>query len=379
MSSSDPTTRIYAIDLARGAAVILMIVAHASDAFLADRWRSGTLWYAIDLLFGYVAPAFIFLSGITLRQALDRGAGSGAPLGGTLRRLARRQLTILLLGYWMQIPLLSLRQLVWSASPATLARLFDANILQTIAVTGLLVLLVVRLAGSASRARAPLVLLALAGIIATPYLWRSDLHTHLPLPIGLYVAPQPRATFPILPYGSYLLLGVLLAEPILSFGRGTRKRWTMPPVGMLLAFLGLALDPLLHPHPPHDDFWRSSIQHVLFRLGGVITGVSLCFTVAEGHLRPLAYAGRKSLSIYILHLMLIYGSPMTMGGRYWFGGLLDGSLNPLQTLLAAAIVLALCYGAIRAWELSGERRPVLRLWGKRIWWGTFWLFFLLTP
>ena len=222
----------------------------AADALLAERWKSGSIWYTVDLLFGYVAPAFIFLSGITLRQALDKSERDDASTGTGLRRLARRYLAILLLGYWMQIPLLSARQLVWGAGPERLARLFDANILQTIAVAGLLVLLVVRVAGSASRARPVLALLALGGIVATPYLWRSDLHAHLPLPIALYVAPQPPATFPLLPYGSYLLLGVLLAEPIIRLGRDPLKRWLTPLLGGLLAASGLALDPLLHPHPP---------------------------------------------------------------------------------------------------------------------------------
>jgi hypothetical protein len=356
-----------------------MIGAHVADALLADRWKSGDLWYALDLLFGYVAPAFIFLSGVTLRQALDRGSHEGAPAGDTVRRLARRYLTILLLGYWLQIPLLSLRQLIWSPSPAMLARLFNANILQTIAVAGLLLLLVVWIVGSVARAWPPLLLLALAGMIATPYLWRSDLYLGIPLPFRFYLAPQPPATFPLIPYGSYLLLGALLAGPLLALGADARNRWRMPLLGGLLAGAGLALDPLLHPHPPHDDFWRSSIQHILFRLGGTITGVSLCFALPERSLRPLAYVGRRSLAIYILHLMLIYGSPMTMGGRYWFGGLLDRALDPLGAILAVAVVLGLCCCTIILWDRLRRTHPGAALWGKRLWWGTFWGFFLLTP
>ncbi len=376
MGDRRPAPRVPAIDLARGVAVLLMIASHATDAFLAGQWKTSDLWHGIDLLFGYVAPGFAFLAGMALWQGLG---GHRQTDGETERRYAWRYLRILLLGYWLQIPILSLRQLLWVQRPDELARMFDANILQVIAIAGMLVLGAARIMGSAERARLPLLLLAVAGIIATPYLWRSDLSILLPLPLRAYLSPHPPSTFPLLPYGAYLLLGFVMARPLAEPGRRRGARMVMPLLGCACMAAGLVLDIPLASHPPHDDFWGSSAQHVLFRLGGIILGVSLCLTLARRGRGWLRTMGRSSLAIYLLHLMLIYGSPMTMGARYWNGGALDRSLGPLATVLAIVLVALLCYHAVRGWDVLRHRRPAMALWGKRLWWGTFWALFLLIP
>lgn len=356
--------------------MLLMIASHATDAFLAGQWKAGDPWYGLNLLFGYVAPGFAFLAGMSLWHGLGRHPRSDRE---TERRYAWRYLRVLLLGYWLQIPILSLRQLLWVQRPDELARMFDANILQVIAITGLLALAMVKMMGSAERARLPLLLLAMAGIVAAPYLWRSDLPMLLPLPLRAYLSPHPPATFPLLPYGAYLLLGFVMARPLTRSGGQGPTRLAMPLLGCACIVAGLALDIPLASHPPHDDFWGSSIQHVIFRLGGIVLGVSLCMALARRGRGWLYFMGRSSLAIYLLHLMLIYGSPMTMGARYWGGGALDRSLDPLATALAIALTALLCYHAVHGWGMLRDRRPGLALWGKRLWWGAFWALFLLTP
>ncbi|MEO5928445.1 MAG: acyltransferase [Candidatus Kapaibacterium sp.] len=375
--SQAPTGRIREIDVARGLAVILMVGCHAAGAFLADEWKGNDLWYDVNILFGFVAPAFAFLSGVTLWMALRRR--EEVPGGGSV---AARYGIILLLGYWLQTPVLSLRQLIYKPAPDLLARMFDANILQVIALAGLALTGLWRITGSLRRTGWIALGLGFVVMIATPYVWSSGLYGGLPLPVRFYLAPQPPATFPLFPYAAYFLFGFVAAAPVIAAAGSVRGRVGTAIVGGGLIAAGFLLDALLRGFPPHGDFWGSSIGHQLFRMGGVMLLISIAFLIARADgadLDAVAFIGRRSLPLYILHLMLIYGSPMTMGMRYWLGGVLNRSLSPVETMLVAILVLGICALAVFAWEGIRRRRPDLARWGIFLWWGLFWGFFLLTP
>src|SRR5437762_3173104 len=65
-------TRIELLDLLRGISVLVMILAHCTDAFLDPAFKSGATWTVIDFFFGLVAPAFLLASGVTLWISLER-------------------------------------------------------------------------------------------------------------------------------------------------------------------------------------------------------------------------------------------------------------------------------------------------------------------
>lgn len=383
------TSRFRSIDLLRGGAVAGMILTHASDAFLSDQFRHNDLWYAVNTLFGFVAPAFLFAAGLTLWIALKRRE-SKEQKGN--RGLFRRGVTILLIGYWLQIPILSLRQLIWNHRPDELARLFDANVLQVIALTMMAILLLAHLLQSIDRARYAALVLGICIALATAYVWSGAIYNSLPLPLGAYLAPQPTASFPLVPYSAYLLFGFAGAPVLLE---RERTRWgalMLLAGGIALLGGGLLGDLALRNLPPYDNFWGSSVQHVLFRLGGVIIALALCMAVertsrdrkGRSDREPasrtwLERTGENSLAIYVLHLMLIYGSPVTMGMRWWLGGVLNNALSPIPVLLIGATVTLLSGEIAQGWKWMGKMYPRTRLWIKRGWWGIFWAIFLLKP
>jgi len=383
-------SRLRSIDLLRGVAVVGMVLTHAADAFLADSFRQGDLWYAADILFGFVGPTFLFAAGLTLWIALERRRS--ADRNRTTARLLGRGTRLLLIGYWLQIPVLSLRQLIWNHRPDELARLFDANVLQVIASTSIAIVLLTHLLRSIDTTRRIALTLGVCIAFATAYLWQGTLYRFLPLPLGPYLSPQPIASFPLAPFAVYLLLGFAWAPSLLKHGRAWRGIATIFSVGTIMMGGGLLADLPLRHIPPYDVFWGASVQYILFRIGGLVVVTAVCMAIAgrrwndrssaiETH-RPrtwLERAGENSLAIYVLHLMLIYGSPVTMGMRWWLGGSLDRALSPVSTLLIAAAVVLLCGEIAQGWKWIGATYPRLRLWAKWGWWGIFWTIFLLKP
>ena len=353
--------RLRSIDLLRGVAVLLMVAAHVSDAFLADAWKDNPAYSALNITFGFVAPGFLLLSGITL----------GLSLQMSRRPPTRRLLWILALAYWLQIPLLSLRQLVWNRRPDDLARLLDTNILHVVAVGGLLL---VGLAALAGRERARWIALALAIVViaATPVLWSSVSQWSLPLPVRSYLAPQPLATFSLFPYLAYSLIGFAVARDLAALPR--RSTWIVLVLAVTVSIVSIAT--------AEPGFWHGSIAHTLFRLAGIVG--ALAVALLAGRRLParttlLERIGAHSLAIYVLHLVLVYGSPVTMGARYWLDGRFARSLDPLETLVAYVAVAVVTCAAALGWSRLRLRAPRAATW---LWWGFWSVFaalFLLTP
>lgn len=374
--------RLRAVDLARGLAVALMVATHSTDAFLTEIWKQNAVWYQINIIFGFVAPAFALLSGVTLGITVARHANDEGNRVHIPRTTWRRLGIVLLLGYWLQIPVLSLRQLVYNQRPNELARMFDANILQIIALVSMALAGLVLLFRSVRMARLAALVLGIACAIATPYVWHATFQASLPLPIRFYLSPTPPATFGLFPAASYLLLGFAASGIIARAGTDTRSRWMLIAGGLALLVAGPLITPLLASFPPNNDFWAPSTQYVLFRIGGVIAVTGAMFIVARylpERRTWLEWIGSRSLALYVLHLMVVYGSPMTMGMRWWFDAMLNGALGPWLVAGYIAALLAACTAAIRFWERLRKDRPALALWGKRLWWGAFWGIFLLRP
>lgn len=363
------TERLVSLDIARGLAVIMMIAAHASDAFLSEQWKSGVVWNICSISFGFVAPAFLFLTGVVLVLAYAQRRRVEKKYWE--RSLEWRMTRLALLGFWLQIPVMSLQRLVTEGRPDDLGRLFDVNILQVIGLTGLAILVLTRLSGGIRNATPALWVLAAMIAAATPYLWS------LSLDIGLPLAPwvAPSSTFPLFPYGFYPLAGFVLARSVL--------RQSEPPLrGIILALIGIVAivgvrlaDRLAQLPEPWNDLWGSSPLHLLFRLGGVLILIGGAFGFARRQGRfnsAIAYIGRKSLAIYVVHLIVIYGSPATMGGRYWFNGALNGKLTPPGLLLVTVVVLGISLLAIALWDAFRTRFPEPARWTKRLAWTAFW-------
>jgi hypothetical protein len=77
--------------------------------------------------------------------------------------------------------------------------------------------------------------------------------------------------------------------------------------------------------------------------------------------------------------MLIYGSAMNMGMRYWLHGALNNTMSPIATGAAAVAIMVITWFALRVWEWLHVTYPPVALWSKRAWWTVFWALFLLKP
>jgi hypothetical protein len=344
-----------------------MIQTHMLNATLRDELRGGTLHGVINFVDGLVAPSFIFGSGFVFAIALRRKLPDYLSFGPAFARQIGKLAFILALGYVLHIPVFSLRGLTAGVPPESWIAFWAVDVLQCIAVSLLLVLLVLLIVRNEQRLLAVIPWLAAGVALVTPLLWSINLPWLVPVPIAAYLNGGTGSQFPLFPWSVFLFAGVVAGgtfvrardtAPVRAGDSTVRsgdtmavRRLAVTGAGMVVA--SFLVEPLLASlYPPHD-YWRTSPSFVLLRLGLVVLLLSLCYLyeVRMGVSRRsiVALIGRESLLVYTAHLMLMYGEVAGMSlvrsaGRSF--GYLD-VLVATVVLIGLMILLALWWDRIR--------------------------------
>lgn len=102
VSIARPSARLDFVDTYRGIAVVLMILWHTTDNWLAEPWRSGSVWELLRLLGGMAAPSFLFLAGASVALKAIADERRAVPAGESIRGMVARGLEIVVLGYMLR-------------------------------------------------------------------------------------------------------------------------------------------------------------------------------------------------------------------------------------------------------------------------------------
>jgi acyltransferase len=342
------------IDAFRGVMALVMVQGHLCDSLLSPEARAHGLYQLQTVFHGSTAPGFLFASGFV--AGLPR---SPLSLRASVRR-ARRILFVLAVGYALHLPYYSLSKTLL-ASGAEARALYACDALQAIAVTQLLVLAVQWLAGR--RWTLFTGLLAVATLVAGPFVWARQVSSSLPLALGSYFDGFTGSHFPLFPFAAFVLAGTVAGAAIGRQDAGKRhRRALLWGVGLLAAgavltwgfdpwwrLLGGALDPRVY-------YWGVSPAYTLIRLGGLL----LLLLVVEAWAsrewpgsRAVALLGRETLLVFVLHLQLIFGGVLAPG----LLRPLMGQLGYLEAALALALLVPVLYAAAWIWHRFKDRAP----------------------
>jgi uncharacterized membrane protein len=333
-------SRFEAIDLLRGAVMVLMALDHTRDFFSnahvnpTDPAQTTTALFFTRWVTHFCAPVFVFL------------AGTGAFLYGS-RGKTRPQLAWFLVsrGLWLVVLEFTLVRFGWSFRLQT-----SVLIGQVIWAIGGAMILLAGLVFLPAGVVAGLGLLLVAGHNALDYLpadgWRS-----LPGVVGLLRTGRVQlgeglslfVAYPVLPWLGVMALGYGIG-PLWTLDRPRRRRWLVRlGVAATVLFVVLrGLDGYGDPSPwsPQRDGWFTflsflnctkyppSLLYVLMTLGPALLALAW-FDRSPGPLgRALVTFGRVPLFYYLLHLPVIHGLAVGLAlVRY---GRTDSLLNPFS-------------------------------------------------
>ena len=355
--------RLAYIDWMRGLACVLMFQTHCYDSWLGGAARQSKFFMYSQLGGTFPAPLFLFLAGISFALVTEKLRQKNLPSAQIARTTIRRGAEIFCFGLAFR---LQEYVIAWGWAPKS--DLLRVDILNTIGISmmlmGVLCWIVLRFCGALADEGSPstreqwiLIATALATALTisllTPLLWTTWRPRFLPWPLESYIdgvhnLGTPQAwLFPIFPWTAFafagLAVGFLLQTPFAK-ARGTALFFSLGGAGLVLIELSRWLDSLPVNIYPVYDYWHTSPNFFLIRLGMLMVILTASYAwcrwgAAQWGFSPLIQLGQASLLVYWVHIEFVYGRLSILPKRAQSIGTASGGL-----LVISVAMLALAYG-----------------------------------
>ncbi|WP_136480815.1 heparan-alpha-glucosaminide N-acetyltransferase domain-containing protein [Cognatitamlana onchidii] len=335
------SNRLYFIDAVRAFAILMMLQGHFIDTLLSPIYRdkNNVIYTTWSYFRGITAPVFFTISGLVFTYLLLRAYAKGNDKP-RIKKGVFRGLLLIGIGYSLRINIFG-----WISgyfNPYFLV----IDVLQCIGLS--LILLVGLHILLKKHTYIFSIILFIIGSICfiTEPLYRTLTLDNIPAVIANYMTKSNGSVFTILPWFGYTAFGAFIST---VFFRHVHKNRFKPLVvasffiiGVLLIYGSSWFLLELYDMTKIELLKRSADYNYLFtRLGDVIILFGL-FYAFERFLKKsiIARIGEKTLSIYVIHFILLYGSFTGYGIKRF----LYKSLEPYQAIAGAIIfMIAVCF------------------------------------
>ena len=168
----------------------------------------------------------------------------------------------------------------------------------------------------------------------------------LPLWLASYLNAGNNSWFPLFPWSGYLFLGCAFAYFFVESKEQLQAAELMKRVavaGIFSIAAGILISQMPFEIYPAHDYWKVNPSVILARTGFLLIVTSGLFFFEHLVRIPSnipTLMGKESLSIYVLHLMVIYGSVVNKGLEHSLRGMLT-----VPEALVTTCVLILTMGA----------------------------------
>lgn len=349
--------RLLSLDWLRGIAVLVMVECHVFNAVLAAPHRE-TAWFAfLNWLNGFVAPAFLMVSGGVIGINLQNRWDDVLHFGKSWKRLWKRIGQVFIVGYLLHLPTPLVWQFFGPRGSHLIALWTKMDILQCIAGSLALIVLLVPLVRNPRVHRLVCVALGIAAIAGINLVERWAPTSLLPGPLLNYLWPKSVGLFPLVPWAAFPLLGVWLGPAIFAFAART---WEQSVRALLAGIVFLVASRFVPPSETYDA------RFVFVRMGWILLALAVCcwFGKPVRGVGWILQFGELSLWSYTVHLIIVYGSGISFG----VDALRTYKIPPFQNgfplwvaLICLALVLYLT-GLVVNWRAKTlQRKAAIRV------------------
>jgi len=312
--------RIIFLDIMRAIAVLMMVQGHTTDTFLADEYRTyDSIFFAIWItLRGFTAPIFMFTSGTVFTYLFAKNKLPFAQ-NPRVKKGFYRFLTLVIIGYLLRYPTYKIFDFS-NVSETQWTIFFGVDALHLIGF-GLLFIIITLYLAEKIKLNPYLLFgaVTLFFFVLTIPIRGIEWSEILPLPLAGYLYRGSGSIFPLFPWAGYVLAGGLLGH-YLAVNPGIQRTKEF---ATKIALLGISmiifsiLFNMVKSGFNHDvSFWNMGIPLIFFRLGVVVllNGI-IAFTALKLETVPplLIQIGKNTLLIYVVHLIILYGSAWNPG------------------------------------------------------------------
>ena len=333
------SNRVYHIDALRAYAILMMLQGHFIYSLLAPGYRDEeNFWYTTWMFCkGFTAPIFFTVTGLILVFLLFRKRDIDYQ-NQRLRKTFRRGFYLILWGYLLRLNVFGL------FNGQIFASFWLIDVLHCIGIALLLIALIFLLFKKYPAAFFGSVLLFLGVFIFLFQPWYSGLSVEfLPTALANYISQVNGSVFTPLPWVGYAFVGAAIG---ILYHYQVQNKWN-PLSTLVIPFLLMGLfitffssKWLMNFHHltgielfksvAYNNFLFIRLGHILIFIAGFILLEKL-FAKANWFGR----IGQRTLNIYIIHFILLYGSWFGLGfARYW-----ANQLSPVAAISGAIFFL----------------------------------------
>ena len=317
-------TRLYFIDIARSIAILLMLEGHFVDNALMDVYRdtNNDIYNAWLFVRGFTSPIFLTITGIVFTYLLIGNNHLEYFKNNRIKKGYKRVVELLFWGYVVQV--------------------YAFHVLQCIGI-GILTILILYGIYKAVKIIPLWVYFFFAGtIIFSSYIvissWPKEYYWPESAPIFIQNMFHGKySIFPILPRMGYTMYGAMIGVILYTY-KSKVKEWSfILSVFLIGAFLYFFLKDILlildviFAHPIYHLY---KVDWLYECLGMVLIILSILITLEKfiGDIKPNLFLkiGQNTLTIYILHMVVLYGSITGFG----INKVIHKNLTPWQILPA---------------------------------------------
>ena len=346
------TARLYFIDAMRAWAILMMLQGHFIDGLLDTAFRDpNSLAYSTWSYFrGITAPVFFTVSGFIFTYLLVRGDKTGMD-NPRVKKGIRRGLQLILIAYLLRMNL-------WGLFTGTVYDSFYlVDVLHCIGLSLLGITAIYLLTHRLKKVIFPTALLCVGILLFLFEPWYANATFEMfPKFLANYFTKVNGSVFTLIPWVGYPAFGAFLAIIFKRFGS---YRYLYPIAIATSIVVGGTL--ILYSSDVFLDISElTNIQlfesiyfnnYLFMRLGDVLL-VFAVFMLVRSYLKNalILKIGQSTLSIYVIHFVILYGS-FTGLGLY---GFFHHSLAPAFAISGALLFMLICTYASLRYEYHKE-------------------------
>jgi hypothetical protein len=331
-------TRLYFIDIARSIAILLMLEGHFIDNGLMDVYRDKTydFYYAWLFIRGFTSPIFLTITGIVFTYLLIGNDQFDYFKNNRIKKGYKRALELLFWGYLLQFEGFHVLQCI---GIGILSILILYGIFKVIKIVPLWVYFFI--AGTFVFSSHILI-----------YSWPKEYYWPENAPVFLQdIFHGKNSIFPILPNMGYTMYGAMIGVILYSY-KSKVKEWifilSVFLIGAFLYFFIKDVLLILEGIFPHSIYHLYKVDWLYECLGMVLMILAILITVEKliGEIKPNLFLkiGQNTLTIYILHMVVLYGSITGLGvNRIFHKNLTPWEIVPATILFLMLFVVFIYY------------------------------------
>ncbi|WP_323789080.1 heparan-alpha-glucosaminide N-acetyltransferase domain-containing protein [Psychroserpens sp.] len=335
------SNRLFFIDAVRAFAILMMLQGHFIDTLLNPIYRdeSNVVYQVWSYFRGITAPTFFTISGLVFLYLLLRAKDKGDDKP-RIKKGLYRGLLLIIIGYALRINVFG-----WLSGEFN-SHVLVIDVLQCIGLS--LIILIGCYVLLRKHIRLLSILLFFLGCLCflTEPMYRNLDLSHIPKLFANYLSKSNGSIFTILPWFGFTAFGGFLATVFYSHLH--RNRFRLITVISFFAFGSLLIEysswflMKLHYLTDIELFKSSAYYNYLFTRFGNVLLLFGVFYAAEPFLKGLLIGkiGQKTLSIYVIHFIIIFGSFTGVGLKHF----LAKSLHPTEAILGALVfMIVVCF------------------------------------